>query len=140
MNSPPKVLIDLNVVLDVLQQREPHFQDSARVLALAETGQITAALAAHSWTTLFYLYQRDQSAAAARSRITELLQFLAVAAVDQRVIEQALNLPYPDFEDAVQMMAAVGSRIDYLVTRNVRDYKDGLLPVLKPGELIAALK
>lgn len=139
MSSPPSVLIDLNVVLDVLQRREPHFRDSAVVLAFAETGRITASLAAHSWTTLFYLYRRAHSIQEAHSRITELLQFLNVASVDQRVIDQALILPYPDFEDAVQMMAAVNARMDYLVTRNVRDYKSGPLPVLQPGELIGVL-
>ena len=55
------------------------------------------------------------------------------------MIEQALNLPYADFEDAVQMMAAVGAQVDYLVTRNVVDYKSGPLPVLQPGDLIAML-
>ena len=71
--------------------------------------------------------------------MTELMQFLSVAAVDQTVIEQALNLPYRDFEDAVQMMAAVRSGAEYLVTRNVQDFKAGPLPAVKPFELQAIL-
>lgn len=63
-----------------------------------------------------------------------------MAAVDQLVIEQALNLPYEDFEDAVQMMAAVRSGAEYLVTRNVQDFKVGPLPVIQPAELVALLK
>jgi hypothetical protein len=59
--------------------------------------------------------------------------------VDHVVIEQALNLPYPDFEDAVQMMAAVRSGVSYLVTRNVRDYGMGPLRALQPAELMALL-
>jgi hypothetical protein len=62
------------------------------------------------------------------------------AAVDQAVIEQALNLPYKDFEDAVQMMAAVRSGAEYLVTRNVQDFKAGPLPVIQPVELLAILR
>lgn len=95
---------------------------------------------AHSWITLFYLYAKEQSASLARVRLTELLQFFSVASVDQVVIEQALNLPYADFEEAVQMMAAVRSGADYLVTRNIQDYKAGPLPVIKPVELLALLK
>ena len=102
-------------------------------------GDIDGVVAAHSWTTLFYLYARDQSAAQARVHLTELLQFLPVATVDQAVIEQALNLPYRDFEDAVQMMAAVRAGADYLLTRNMRDYKAGPLPVLQPAELLALM-
>jgi hypothetical protein len=56
--------------------------------------------------------------------------------VDQAVIEQALILPYRDFEDAVQMMAAVRSGVDYLVTRDVQDYESGPLPALQPAELL----
>jgi predicted nucleic acid-binding protein len=132
-----KVLIDLNVILDVLQRREPFYDMSARVLAAAETGLIEGWIAAHSLTTLFYLVARYQSTEQARVALTDLLTFLSVAAVNHEVIEQALNLPYPDFEDAVQMMAAVRSGVQYLVTRNVRDYGMGPLPVLQPAELLA---
>jgi predicted nucleic acid-binding protein len=137
MAAKLKVLVDLNVILDVLQQREPFYEMSAGVLAAAERGEVEGWVAAHSLTTLFYLLARYQSAEQARVALTDLLTFLSVAAVDHGVIEQALNLPYPDFEDAVQMMAAVRSGVQYLVTRNVRDYGMGPLPVLQPAELLA---
>ncbi len=139
MDTPVKVLIDLNILLDALQKREPYYGDSARVLAHAELGDITGLVAAHSWTTLFYLYAKDQSPDQARVHLTELLQFLLVAAVDQVVVEQVLNLPYRDFEVAVQMMAAIRTGADYLLTRNVQDYKAGPLPILQPAELLALL-
>ena len=134
-----RVLIDLNLILDVLQQREPFYLLSARVLAAAETGLIEGYVAAHTLTTLFYLIAKDQSPETARVSLTELLQFLAVAAVDQDTIEQALTLPYNDFEDAVQMTSAVQVGAKYLVTRDVRDYKAGPLAVLQPAELLALL-
>jgi predicted nucleic acid-binding protein len=134
-----RVLIDLNVILDMLQRREPFYATSAGVLACAETGQVEGLVAAHSITTLFYLIAKDRSAETARVALTELLHFLSVAAVDHTTIEQALNLPYGDFEDAVQMMAAVQAGAQYLVTRNVRDYKAGPLPALQPAELLAML-
>jgi hypothetical protein len=102
-------------------------------------GEIVGLVAANSWITLFYLYARDQSADQARVHLTELLQFLSVAAVDQTVIERAMNLPYKDFEDAVQMMAAVRAGADYVLSRNVQDFKAGPLPVLQPAELLALL-
>jgi predicted nucleic acid-binding protein len=137
MATELNVLIDLNVILDVLQQREPFYDTSARVLAAAETGLVDGWVVAHSLTTLFYLLAKYQSPEQARVALMDLLTFLSVAAVDQAVIEQALNLPYPDFEDAVQMMAAVRSGAQYLVTRNVRDYRLGPLPAVQPAELLA---
>ena len=136
MSVKARILIDLNVILDVLQRREPFYTASARVLACAEADIVEGWVAAHSLTTLFYLLAKYQSVEQARVTLSELLSFLSVAAVDQAVIEQALNLPYHDFEDAVQMMAAVRSGVDYLVTRNVQDYDSGPLPVLQPAELL----
>ena len=130
-------LIDLNVILDVLQRREPFYETSARVLATVETGLIRGWVSAHSVTTLFYLVAKHQSAEHARAAIGEVLSLLSVAKVDQAVIEQALTLPYTDFEDAVQMVAAVQTGAQYLITRDVADYKAGPLPVLTPAELLA---
>jgi predicted nucleic acid-binding protein len=139
MFAAPKVLYDLNIILDVLQRREPFYLMSARALACAESGQVEGWVAAHSLTTLFYLVARGQSAEKARVVLGEILRFLAVAGVDGPVIEQALNLPYRDFEDAVQMMAAVQAGATYLVTRNVPDYRAGPLPALQPAEFLALL-
>ncbi len=134
-----RVLIDLNLILDVLQQREPFYLNSARLLACAETGLIEGYVAAHTLSTLFYLIAKEQSPAIARMSLTDLLQFLVVAPVDQTTIERALNLPYEDFEDAVQMMSAVQVGAQYLVTRNVPDYKTGPLAALQPVEMLALL-
>jgi predicted nucleic acid-binding protein len=139
MAAELKVLFDLNIIIDVLQRREPFYDMSARILAAAETRIVEGWVAAHSLTTLFYLLARYQSAEQARVALTDLLTFLSVAAVDHEVIEQALNLPYRDFEDAVQMMAAARSGMNYLVIRNVRDYGLGPIPVLQPAELLALL-
>ena len=136
MATKLSVLIDLNVILDVLQRREPFYTTSAQVLACAETGIVEGWVAAHSLTTLFYLLAKYQSADQARVTLSELLSFLSVATVDQTVIEQALKLPYRDFEDAVQMMAAVRTGAGYLITRNVQDYESGPLPVVQPAELL----
>jgi predicted nucleic acid-binding protein len=135
-----QVLFDLNIILDVLQERKDFYDFSARLLAYAETGVIQGWLAAHSVTTLFYLISKDKSPEHARVTLTSLLQFLKIAPVDQNTIEQALNLPYRDFEDAVQMMTALQVHADYLLTRNVRDYQPAPMEVVQPVELLAILK
>jgi predicted nucleic acid-binding protein len=140
MAQKTKVLFDLNIILDVLQEREPFYKASAQLLAHVETGKIQCFLAPHSLTTLFYLIQKDQSASHAKITITNLLQILKIATVDQSTIEQALSLPYKDFEDAVQMMAAVQCRVDYLVTRNAKDFQPAPLSVIQPSELLALVK
>lgn len=139
MANKLRVLIDLNVVLDVLQRREPFYDASAQLLALAETGQIEGLIAVHSVTTLFYLVAKNHSSVAAHATLTSILQFLKVAAIDHNTIERALNLSYKDFEDAVQMVVAVQSKADFLVTRNLKDYQPSLIPVIQPIDLLATL-
>lgn len=133
------ILIDLNIILDVLQRREPFYEASARLLAAVETKVIEGFIAAHSITTLFYLIQKDKSSAEARASITNLLQFLKIAPVDQSTIDQALNLDYGDFEDAVQMISAVQCKAEYLLTRNITDYRPALLTVIQPVDFLSTI-
>lgn len=139
MANKPSVLIDLNILLDVLQKREPFYETSAGLLAAAETGQIRGYVAAHSITTMFYLIQKGRSKAEARAAITNLLQFIHIAPVDQSTIEQALNLEFRDFEDAVQMISAVQCKVDCLITRNIKDYQVTLLPIMQPVDFLGTL-
>lgn len=134
-----RVLVDLNVVLDVVQHRVPFYEDSAQVLAAAEAGAVEGWLAAHSFTTLYYLYAKHHSSEAARAALTQLLAFLRVAPVTQATIERGLQLPYEDFEDAVQMASAQEVGADYVVTRNPGDFSAGPVPVVRPVELLALL-
>jgi len=133
------VFIDLNIILDVLQKREPFYESSAQLLAAVETGLIEGFIAAHSITTLFYLIQKDKSSAEARANITNLLQFLKIAPVNQSTIDQALNLDYKNFEDAVQMISALQCKSECLLTRNISDYQPPLLPVLKPVDFLGTI-
>jgi predicted nucleic acid-binding protein len=139
MDEAVRALVDLNVVLDVLQQREPFCADSTAVLAAAETGRLRGFVAAHSVTTLFYLLAKHTSQERARVSTVELLSILEVAPVDGHVLEQALALPSRDLEDGVQMAAARQAGVDYLVTRDVGGYAAGPLPAVSPAELLALL-
>jgi len=134
-----RAMLDINVILDVLQRRAPFYDDSAAVLAAAETGRVKGLVAAHSVTTLFYLLAKYGSPDQARVHTLELLSVLEVAPVDGHVLEQALALPYRDLEDAVQMAAARQASADYLVTRDRAGYAAGPLPALSPAELLTLL-
>jgi predicted nucleic acid-binding protein len=137
--NKPSILIDLNILLDVLQKREPFYENSARVLSLIESGFVEGYISAHSVTTLYYLFQKGRSSADAKAAITNLLQFLKVAPINQETIDQALNLEMNDFEDAVQMIAAIQCKVDCLVTRNTKDYQAILLPVMEPVEFLNSI-
>ncbi len=132
-----RTLFDLNIILDVLMLREPYFTDGARLWSLVENNEIEGFLAAHSFTTLFYLYKRQKSSEEAYQVIGKLLQVFDVAGVDRHVIELACDLGWKDFEDAVQAVAASGVNCDYLITRNPGDYSAQQATAIQPADFLA---
>ena len=135
-----KVLVDLNVILDVLAESEPHYQTSAKVWGVIEGGEADGLIAAHRITTVHYLVQKHLNQERANSAIQDIMKVFSIAAVDHDVLQEAIGMRWPDFEDAVQMAAAYRSGADYLVTRNPKDFRDGPIDVLQPGEFLAMLK
>lgn len=134
-----KLLLDTDVLLDVLAEREPWYDHSATVLSLAESDNVDGFVAAHSASTLFYLSAKHLGSQRATSTLVELLRILTVAPLDHETVLRGLALGWSDFEDALQMLAGVGVSADYLVTRNPGDFKDASLPVVTPTELLAFL-
>jgi predicted nucleic acid-binding protein len=133
------VLVDLNLVLDVLEKRQPHLVNSAAVWKAVETGQVQGFLAAHTITTLFYLTTRQVGWQMATFSLVQVLKVFAIAAVDENVIGQALSLGWKDFEDAEQMTAALNANLDYVITRNPKDFETQPIPVLEPAVFLALL-
>jgi predicted nucleic acid-binding protein len=139
MASKLTVLVDLNVVLDVLQNRQPFYEESARVLDSAARDEVSGLLAAHSVTTLFYVLNRFRNREIATAAIARLLDAFSIASVDDAVIRKALSWGWSDLEDAVQMAAALFADADYLITRNPRDFQEGFVPIVQPGAFLALL-
>jgi predicted nucleic acid-binding protein len=118
-----KVLVDTNVILDVLLDRQPHAGASAAVWAAIETGSVEGVLAAHAVTTIHYLISKDFGNARARRTIAAMLRVFGVAPVDGPVIQLALDLPLSDFEDAVTAAAAQVAACDCIVTRDPKGFR-----------------
>jgi len=127
-----RALVDVNVVLDVLLDRKPHVGASAAVWAAIETGQTEGLLAAHAVTTIHYLIRKEQSTAKARRTVSSILRVFGVAMVDAAVIQEALQLSSPDFEDAVTISAARLAGCDVIVTRDPRGFRQSPVRVLTP--------
>jgi predicted nucleic acid-binding protein len=135
-----RILVDLDVILDVLMAREPHYAASAEVWARVEVGEVDGCVAAHSVSTLYYLYARRYSRREASEAIASLLKVFAVATVDQAVIERGLQIECPDFEDALQVAVAEREGVSYLVTRDMRHLRATSVPTIHPADLAALLR
>lgn len=132
-------MIDTNVILDVLLNREPFFQHSAQVLDRAEKGEYTGLICATTVTTLFYLARRELGTEQAIEKLRDLIAIFSIASVNRSVIEAALAEPTSDFEDSVLNQAAITSGADCIVTRNEADFSGSSLMVYSPAQFLASL-
>ncbi|NIR31527.1 MAG: PIN domain-containing protein [Gammaproteobacteria bacterium] len=130
------ILVDLNVLLDVVQQREPHYRASAGVLEDVIRGKTEAALPGHAITTLHYLIGRYQDVTVADESVDWLLRYFTVAPVGRTELLRARSLGWSDFEDAVVAAAAESLGSDAIVTRNVRDFSGSPVRALTPEEYL----
>lgn len=139
MDRDIRLVVDVDVVLDVLAHRMPHYDCSAEVWAAVEAGRVEGLIAAHTVTTIYYLLARHGKRSTASASVHDLLTVFGVAAVDGDVLHRALSLGWSDYEDAVQMAAAMSAGATHLVTRNAADYRSAPLPVLLPAEVAGLL-
>lgn len=135
-----KVLFDTNVVLDVLLDRESFADDAALLLAKVEQSEISGFICATTVTTIHYLATKTLGPKAAAKHIKELLSLFAIAPVNRVVLEDAVAAKFADFEDAVLWAAASHAGAKYIVTRNIGDFKNTILPVFEPREFLNALE
>jgi predicted nucleic acid-binding protein len=127
-----RILFDTNVVLDVLLDRQPYVEASAAAWAATERGIWEGMLAAHAVTTIHYLVQKERGHVKARRIMAAILRVFGVAAVDAAVIQEALQLPLPDFEDAVTAAAARLAGCECIVTRDPKGFRGSPVRSLAP--------
>ena len=129
-----KVLIDLNIILDFLNKRNFH-QEAAQLLNRCVEGKLSGYICAHEITTLSYFLfkeQKDENKVAAI--ISSLLDIFHVIPIDETILKNSLLSPITDYEDAVIEVSAVAFDIDYILSRNISDFKQSRIPVYTPEQ------
>jgi predicted nucleic acid-binding protein len=132
-----KLLLDINVVLDVLLAREPWAVEAATLLSAVEERRVEGYVAGHTITTVHYIVEKAKGSKIAALSVTDVLRIVRVAPIGATDFHQGLALRMNDFEDAVQVAAALQVGADYLVTRNTKDFRRAPVQVRTPGEILA---
>ena len=132
-----RVLIDINVILDVLQKREPFFSDSYRALRRALENDAECLISASAATDIFCVLRKSLgSAQQAKEHIDQLAQVVSFADVQGMDIHTALMRAMPDFEDAVVDAVAERSGASYILTRNIKDFTGSVVPAILPADFL----
>ena len=134
-----KVLLDLNVLLDVLQNRVPHYRDSAEVVSRARAGEVQALIPSHAVTTLHYILAKAAGQAKADQTVDWLLAHFEIAPAGKDAFQRARALALPDFEDAVVARLAEMAQCAHILTRNEADFTRSPVPAISPTAFLALL-
>jgi len=133
-----KVLIDTNVALDILLKRQD-YTNAFAVFKLAEKKIISSYISTSAITDIFFLSKNDLGNKLAKTALKNLLQVFQPATVTDNDIFQALDLDWDDFEDSVQYIVGESFSVDYIVTRNTKDYASGSIPAVTPQEFLQVI-
>jgi PIN domain len=131
-----KVLLGTDVLMDVALGTPEFGPNSRRVVEWCQQRPESAIVAWHTMSNLFYLLTAARSVAFSRSFLADLLSFVFVASGGTEQLRQALNMHMRDFEDALQLVAAIAGKADFIITRNIADYRSSVVSALRPDEFL----
>ena len=130
-----KLFLDTNVVMDVLLRREPFFLAAANIFALSAAKEIELYAAPMTYATASYLIgKKDPSNV--KPLLADLRKLSHVTLACEETIDKALDSIFEDYEDALQYFSASTHDIDYIITRNKKDFQPSQIEVLTPVEFI----
>jgi predicted nucleic acid-binding protein len=132
-----KILIDTNVIIDILEQREPFFMDSYKVIQLSLEGKFEAGMSAGTVTDVYYIISRSiHDHMKAREKLTGLTTLIRICDTLAMDITAALPMNIPDFEDAVVAAIAKREKADFIITRNEADFTNSPVPAISPAQFL----
>jgi predicted nucleic acid-binding protein len=131
------ILIDTNVILDILEKREPFFQDSFAVFQQAVVSRHKTLFSASSVKDVFYLVERHTgSVETAKAAVTQLLALVHICDTTADDITTARTFPMTDFEDAILAATGMRENADCIITRNTKDFTGSPIKVITPADFI----
>ena len=133
-------MIDSNIILDVMLEREPFYRTSGKVLELCEKKKIRGFVAASTITDFFYITRKAVGIDKAYTVIEKTLEIVKVLPVTNEDINRALMIRAKDFEDCLLAVCAKNNHCDAIVTRNSNDFLNFGISLLTPEEVVQSVK
>lgn len=130
-----KILIDTNVILDVLCGRPEFVDDSLKVFKYCEANQITGCVSALSIPNIVYIMRKELDNEKIKDILNTLTSLFTIVDLRESDLMKGADLDFSDYEDALQSICASRVKANYIVTRNIKDFKNSSVPAIKPSEL-----
>jgi predicted nucleic acid-binding protein len=134
------IFFDTDVILDVSIKREMDIKDSVKLINFVEDGLYKGYTSTIIFSNIYYIQRKLIGHEISIKFLKNLRLILSVLNVNDSIINKALESEFKDFEDAIQYFTAVENNMDCIITRNVKDYQNSIIPVYTPTELLEKLK
>ena len=135
-----KALIDTNIIIDALQTRNGFFDDAQNVLIAAANGEYKGIIASNAILDIYYIIHRyTKDDYKTRNYISKILTIFDVCDTTSKCIEDALMSKIHDYEDAVMSETAYDIDADYIITRNIKDYRESRVKAIEPQDFLMLL-
>lgn len=133
--NKPRLFVDSDVVLDLVLQRDDHFEFAQNLFGQYQLGKCVLYTSSIVLANMHFIIRKLHDITIANSSILFVNKHFKIIDANNEDIENSIQSKFSDFEDGVQYFSALRSKkIDALVTRNVKDYKHALLPVFTPKQ------
>ena len=132
-----KILLDTNIIMDALQERQPYDTVAKEILSRSQSGDVKCSFTANAATDIFYIYSKARDMSSARNVLNYLLANFEVITVTHRDCTNAMSLPIEDFEDALVVICGIKAGMDYIVTRDEEFLQvESLIPLISPDKIL----
>ncbi|MCM8541174.1 MAG: PIN domain-containing protein [Lentisphaeraceae bacterium] len=129
------VFVDCDVIIDLLTHREPHFYESAKLFQECQNGKVSLLTSPLAIANVHYIVRKSKGEEQTREILKKLLSLIKLTTIDEKIIAKALDSSMKDFEDAIQGFSAKPYKCKYIVTRNIKDYKQSEIEAITPTEM-----
>ena len=131
-----KILVDTNIIIDLLAKRIEFYKEAQELFTLSDYKKITLYVSSLTIANAHYLLARNYKLAESRKILIKFKVLVGVLPMDDKILELALVSDFKDFEDAIQYHTALENDLDIIISRNKKDFKNSILPVLTAQEYL----
>lgn len=135
-----KVFLDTNIILDFLLVRGNFYESSAKILTLADYKKIEIFASPLSISNAFYIVSKYENTKIALDKIRKFKILCHISVMNEETVEKAIHSSFKDFEDAMQYYSAIAENCEVIITRNEKDFKNALIPVIDAEGFLQSFK
>ena len=134
-----RLFLDTNIVVDLLDRREPFCHDAVRLFSMAYNKQVQLVVSPMTYSTASFLL-RKHGPEGVRKLLSNFRQLARVSTTDERTVDDSLASQFQDFEDAMQYYTALRADVEVIITRNGKDFTASRISVMTAGEYLSAIE